>query len=67
MSNDTKNPYSHDTPGWQLFENALSLEAQAFAFQADSERYVQKSAEARAKADRYREALAKIAVAEGNA
>lgn len=52
-----RNPYSPETPEWQLFENMKSLELAAAAFQADAERYIQKAADARVKSERYRDAL----------
>lgn len=55
-----KNPYETDSPEWQLFENATSLEKQALAADADSERYMKVAVERRAKAQRYRDALEKL-------
>lgn len=57
MSNAHKNPYNSDSPEWQLFENMVGAERLANVNYEDAHRSTQRAAEARAKADRYREAL----------
>lgn len=52
-----KNPYQTDTPEWQLWERAASLEAQSRAWDADADRLTQKAASARVQAAQYRAAL----------
>ena len=56
----SSNPYSSDTPEWQLFENAKSAELAARAFAADAERYAKLSQAAREKAERFAAALEKL-------
>ena len=60
-----ENPHSPETPEWQLYENMVSNEAQARARAADAGRLQLKSQAARAKAQLYRDALAKLTAKEG--
>ena len=60
-SKDAKNPHDPDSPAWQLWENMRSSELLTLTYAADAERYTKLSQAAREKADRYREALDKIA------
>lgn len=55
-----KNPYSADTPEWQLWENMQSSYLQASAFAQDADRYTKKAGEARDKGDRFKAALGKL-------
>lgn len=55
-----KNPFDSLTPEWQLFENMISAEKAAAAFDRDAEAYRLKSAEQRERASLYSEALAKL-------
>lgn len=57
---EERNPYFSDTPEWQLFENIKGSEALARALTADAERATKNAQTAREKAQRYREALAKL-------
>lgn len=59
---NTKNPHETNSPEWQLYENMLSLEAQARAYAQDAERYTSLAASCRTKAQRYSEALKKLEV-----
>ena len=63
MSGETKNPHDAESPEWQLWENMRAADLAAAASQADAERSIKKTAELRAKADRYRVALDKLAAA----
>lgn len=58
MSN--KNPYSHDTPEWQLWENMQSSLLQASAFARDADEYLKKAAAARERAERFKIALERL-------
>jgi hypothetical protein len=55
-----KNPFENDTPEFQLFENAVSADRQASAFNADVERYTYKAKEARERSERFVIALEKL-------
>lgn len=61
MASETKNPHDAESPEWQLWENMRGAELAAAASQADADRSLKKASELRAKADRYRDALAKLA------
>lgn len=58
MSN--KNPYSPETPEYQLFVNMVSQEQLVGTYIKDSERYLELSNKAREKAELYRNALIKL-------
>lgn len=61
MSHDTeKNPYPHDTPEWQLYENMIGARRAARAFAADAENYQIKAAAQREKEALFAAALEKI-------
>jgi hypothetical protein len=55
-----KNPYGHESPEWQLFENMKSSELAAAAAGAEAQRALEKGAAARSKALAYRAALEKL-------
>lgn len=55
-----KNTFDPNTPEWQLFEGMRSAEAQSRAYAADAERYLRMSADANTKAEKYRDALARL-------
>jgi len=57
---EIKNPYSIETPEWQLFANMQSKYLQALASQADADRATRKVDEATRGGALYAEALAKL-------
>ena len=52
-----KNPYSIDTPEWQLWTNKVSNEMLAISYTQDAEASLRKSNDAREKAAKYEAAL----------
>jgi hypothetical protein len=55
-----KNPYEMSSPEWQMFENMMSHQHLISSFTADSERALQKAAQARKKFEQYQTALVKL-------
>lgn len=63
---DEKNPYSSETPEWQLWENMTSHSLRANAFAEDAIHQQTRSAECREKSALYKKALAKLAASDGS-
>jgi hypothetical protein len=56
----TKSKFDPETPEWQLEQNMIGSERAANAAQADADRYLLQAQKLREKADRYRDALARL-------
>lgn len=60
MTDRHKNPYSTETPEWQLFENMVCEERRSLAFSDDATRFAQLAQKAREKSQAFRSALEKL-------